>query len=391
MLKKSVRFLKSVKSSFARPYRPLIEVFISAANLKHNLRTYQQTYPGLLFAPVLKSNAYGHGLVQAAQVLDKEAIPFFVVDSLYEAIALRSEGIESEILVIGFTEVENIKHANLSRVAFTVTSMEQLEAFAARLSSHVKIHLKIDTGMHRQGILLSEIDRAIRILKLKKTLQFEGVCSHFADADGRDQKFTLSQIREWERASGLFRSNFPAIKFFHIANTAGGFYAGKASGNVARLGIGLYGINPSPFAKLSLKPVLEMRSIVSSIKTIPAGAKVGYNVTYRAKRATTVATIPAGYFEGVDRRLSNKGVFKIKQVDCPIVGRVSMNTTSIDVTRVEGVKIGDSVTVISKNPSDKNSVERMARLAKTIPWEILVHIPQHLRRTVTDNANEHNA
>lgn len=388
-------FLRNIKKSFSR-YNPSIEILISKGNLLHNLNEYRNKYPNFLFAPVLKSNAYGHGLVEVAQILDKENIPFFVVDSLYEAMILRNNGIKSEILIIGYSKTENIENAKLQKISFTISSLEQLEKIAKTIKSAIKIHLKIDTGMHRQGILPEQIGEAIKIIKKSSFLKLEGVCSHFADADNNGDSFTKSQIEEWKKAVLLFKENFQNIKFFHISATAGTHYSELAHGNVVRLGIGLYGINPPPrlerdtsfkkgginLRKLNFKPVLGMRSIITSVKTIPAGECVGYNCAYKTNKTTKVATVPVGYFEGVDRKLSNRGVFKVGGYDCPIIGMVSMNMCSIDVTLVLEAKTGDAVIIISNGKDDKNSVENIAELIKTIPYEILVHIPQHLRRVV---------
>lgn len=366
-------------------YKPSVEVLISKKALLENLKEYKKTFPKFLFAPVLKSNAYGHGLVEVAKILDKEKIAFLVLDSLHEAMVLRNEGVKSKILIVGFTQTENIKNCKLADVSFTLTGLEQLWEVSSAMSKNVKIHLKVDTGMHRQGILPEQIDEAVKILKNSKYLQLEGVCSHFADADNDDEAFTRSQIAQWEKAVASLRENFPKIKYFHISATAGTFYCGETCGNVVRLGLGLYGINPSPFLKPNLKPVLKMQSIVSSLKKLPTGEHVGYNATYETKKPSTIATVPIGYFEGVDRRLSNCGFFKIGNAGCPIIGRVSMNITSVDVSFAPDVKLGDKITIISDSREDKNSAENIAKLTGAIPWEILVHIPQHLRRTVMED------
>jgi alanine racemase len=214
-------------------------------------------------------------------------------------------------------------------------------------------------------------------------LKLEGVCSHLADADNVDDNFTKGQLEKWKKTVLLFKNNFSAIKYFHILATAGAIYGNQDVSNVLRLGLGLYGIDSSPKKELNLQPVLQMRSLVSSLKKISAGEAVGYNAAYKTKIETAVATVPAGYFEGVDRRLSNCGFFKIKDVFCPIVGRVSMNINSIDVTAVPEIKLNDEVILISNNKDDKNSVEHIAKLVETIPWEILVHLPQHLRRKIS--------
>ncbi len=335
-----------------------------------------------MFAPVLKSNAYGHGLVPVAEILDKEEIAFLVLDSLHEAMILRNNGIKSEILIIGCTQPDNILKCKLSKISFTITGLEQLEEIACRASKRTKIHLKIDTGMHRQGILPEQIDKSIEILKANNSLILEGVCSHFADADNPNDNFSRSQIRLWEKSVQIFRENFKTLKYFHIANTAGIFYSKQTYGNVARLGIGLYGINSSFVKELNLKPVLQIQSIISSVKKIKAGKQVGYNNAYRLERDSIIATVPVGYFEGVDRRLSNCGYFKIGETFCPIVGRVSMNITSIDITSVPNTKLGDKVIIISDDANDKNSAENIAKTAQTIVYEILIHISQELRRII---------
>jgi alanine racemase len=364
MLGLSLRIFRKIRSYFLN-YSPSVEVLLSKDNLISNLDFFRRKYPKARFAPVIKSNAYGHGLKQVAKILDGEEIPFFVVDSLYEARILRAEGIKTHILVIGYAHVSNIASNNLNDVSFAVVDMEQLREMADVVSKSTRIHLKIDTGMHRHGIMISEIGEAIQILKNNNLLRLDGVCSHFSDADGENEAFTESQISEWEKVVALFKLEFADIKFFHVSATAGLKYIDRISANVVRLGLGLY----------LHEPVLEMRTIITSLRKLGPGEFVGYNNTFET-------TVPVGYFEGVDRRLSNIGSMKVGDRDCPILGRVSMNITSIDVTNIPDIKLGDEVTVISNKTEDKNSAINMARLAGTIPWEILIHVPQHLRRTI---------
>jgi alanine racemase len=355
---------------------------ISRKRLLDNLEEYARKYPGLLWAPVLKSNAYGHGLIPVAEILDQANMAFFVLDSLYEAMILRRAGIKSEILVIGYTQAQNIKNTKISNTGFVVTSLEQLRQIVEIATRPIKIQIKVDTGMHRQGVLLEQLEETIKIIKSCKYLVLEGVCSHLADADNIDDTFTKTQLEKWKEVVLIFKDNFSTIKYFHILATAGSVYGEQGVGNVLRLGLGLYGIDSSPRKELNLWPVLQMRSLISSLKKISVGEAVGYNAIYRTKANAVIATIPAGYFEGVDRRLSSRGFFKIKNIFCPIVGRVSMNITLIDVSAVPEIKLNDEIILISDNNDDKNSVRNIAALAGTIPWEILIHLPQHLRRTV---------
>ena len=363
-------------------YEPLIEVRIFKDAILHNLAEYRRAYPHLSFAPVLKSNAYGHGLVEVAKILDNQETAFLVVDSFYEAVVLRKEGIKSKILIIGYATEEQIFNDNLPNCAFTITSLEQLQNIAARLTRPRTFHLKVDTGMARQGVWPEEIDKASSLIKSNENIILAGLCTHFADAKNTDDSYTRAQITKWNESARKIKANFPETKYFHAASTAGTFYSRDIDNNVARIGIGLYGLDNAPESRLDLQPALEIWSVVSLVKNLPIGRKVGYGVTFESPEPMVIASVPVGYNEGVDRRLSNRGSFKIGSAICPIVGRVSMNMTTIDVSAVPGVKLESRVLILSRQSKDANSLENMARLCDAIPHEILVHIPQYLRRNV---------
>lgn len=374
-----LNFLREFRKRFSK-YTHTIEVLISKNNILENLKEYKSKYSDFLFAPVLKSNAYGHGLVGVAKILDKENLPFFVVDSLYEARLLKHNRIKTPILIIGYTMLKNIQNYNSKNFIFTVVSLEELQILKEKINKDIRIHLKVDTGMHRQGILVSEIEEAANLIKENRHLILEGVCSHFADADNQDKTITLKQISEWKEAVKTFKDKFTYIKYFHISATSGVSVIDKEFTNLVRLGIGLYGINVTKDEKLNLKLALKMESILSTIRNLEKGESVGYNHTYSLEENSKIATVPTGYFEGVDRRLSNIGVFKIKDKFAKIVGRISMNMSSINISDISDPKIGDKVIVISEKSEDENSVENIAKKANTIPYEILVHIPPTLHR-----------
>ena len=377
---------KLVKSIFHRIHtggyssEPLITISISNQAILENLESFRKMTSHGVVAPVLKSNAYGHGLALVANILEKNApqSPFFVIDSYFEASALRNEGIRTPLLIIGYTSPETILKNKLANVICTVTSLDTLTKIAK--GNKTKIHLKIDTGMKRQGVLIDEIDTAISLIKNSKNITLEGICSHLPDADSVDKSdtsFTRIQIKLWNSIVKKFRAEFPTLTYWHLSNTDGHAFSNEIEANVSRLGIGLY-TKPSP--------VLEMKTIVTGIKKIKTGDKVGYSGTFTAQKDMTIATIPVGYFEGVDRRLSNKGVIKIhkneKNYFAPICGRVSMNITTIDVSGIEGLSVGDQVIVFSSHKKDANSIEAVAKACDTISYEIFVHIPAHLKRIV---------
>lgn len=379
--------IRQLQKKFSK-YEPLVHVIIKQKNILHNFREFQKGTPSIRIAPVLKSNAYGHGLLEIANILTKEPIAFFVVDSLYEANIMRRNGIKNPLLVIGYTSGKNIAVHTDGGIAFTVTSIEHLKSIAASTKKHTAIHLKIDTGMHRQGLYPQELQEAKDIITQYPHLLVEGICTHLADADSPDEIFTEKQINLWNETYKNAIRLFPGITHAHVSATSGERFADRISANVMRLGIGLYGIDPSP--KISQKntrnlmPALELLTKISSIKSIQSDAKVGYNGTFTAEKQMRIATIPVGYFEGIDRRLSNLGGVRIQGKDAKIVGRVSMNMTTIDVTDLPFLEIEEPVTVISSHPEDQNSINQIAKICGCIPYEILVHIPQHLRRIVVE-------
>lgn len=363
-------------------YQSLIEIRIFEDAILHNLKVYQQKYPFLDFAPVLKSNAYGHGLVKVALILDDQNLPFFVVDSFYEALTLRQYGVKTRILILGYASAEQIFQNVAGNISIGITSLEQLKMIAAGLDREKMFQLKIDTGMNRQGIIFGEIKEAIKLIKSNGHFILEGICTHLADADNVNSRLTEEQVLQWNQACEIFKEQFPEIKYFHAVASAGVSLGRRVQGNICRLGIGLYGINILPDDSLNLQPALEMLSVISSVKKVEKGRWVGYHGTFIADKPIVVALLPLGYNEGVDRRLSGRGFILVSGQFCPIVGRVSMNITAIDVSAVAGVKLSDEAVIISRHPQDLNSIKNIATSCGTIPYEILVGLPTYLKRTL---------
>jgi alanine racemase len=376
MIRKILRKIREKRFS----YEPLVRVELDGEQLIRNFRVFNDMRIGVRVAPVLKSNAYGHGLLLIGKKLDKEKPPFLVVDSYHEAIMLKNEGVRSDILVLGYTFPQNILNAQRDDVIFGITTMDQIEELTKSLKQKKRFHLKIDTGMHRQGILENEISYAAQLIKKNPHIILDGICSHFADADTKDSEITKEQIERWNVIVELMKNEFPNLKYIHTEATAGTQYGEFIHANVMRVGLGIYGIDSAKRGGLSIKPILRMKSVIAGIKKIKRGDYVGYNATFSADREMTIAIVPVGYFEGVDRRLSNKGFFKMKGEYCAVVGQVNMNMTSVDVSSLKEVKEGDDIEVISSNPDDKNSIESMAEVCGTIPYEILVGIPEKIRR-----------
>lgn len=369
------------------PYKPLITVEISKTRLLHNLHQFKTKAPNTNIAPVLKSNAYGHGLVEVARILQKESdIPFFIIDSYFEALVLRRANIHTPLLIIGYVQLDVICNSRLSNIIYTVTSIDLLRAIT-ETKKPIKIHLKIDTGMHRQGILPEEVAEAVYILKQYKNIDLQGICTHLSDSDNTDSSYTKKQIAKWNTIVDKFTKVFPSLKYIHASATYGHSFSKEIRATISRLGIGLYGLTETEnsLSSLNLLPVMEMKTMITGIKKIPKGESVGYNNTYTAAKDMRIATIPVGYYEGVDRRLSNTGYILVgkSRIACPIVGRVSMNITTIDVSAVSDIHLEDEVIIISKNPKDLNSISSMVQqLPGVISYEMVVSIPNHLKRVV---------
>lgn len=377
LLKKLKIWLKTISKKLLNHNNPesLIKITISKSSLLHNLSEFKKLNPQNTIAPVLKGNAYGHGLVEVASIV-KDQSELLIVDSYFEAKKLRENNIKNHLLVIGYVRPENMNCRKLRNISYTITSLEMLKS----IESATKIHLKIDTGMHRQGILPSEISEAFEYIKNNKSIALEGICSHFADADNADTAFTEKQIALWNTIVENAQKTFPTIKYTHISNTFGHTFSDKITASTSRLGIGLYGL--VNIKGLDLKPVLEMKTIITGIKKIKKEDSVGYGVTFTANKDMIIATIPLGYYEGLDRNLSNKGFVKVQNTMCPIVGRISMNITIVDISALSNAKIGDEVLVISSYKKDLNSIESMAKIAAKINYEISVKIPSDIRRIV---------
>ncbi|MFA4930787.1 MAG: alanine racemase [Patescibacteria group bacterium] len=364
-------------------YEPLVRVNIFQDNIIHNYSVIKaKVGDDIQLVPVLKGNAYGHGLVEVAQIIKNKAPIFLAVDSFYEAQILRNEGVEIPILIIGFTNLHNVIHCRLDKISFILADLEWLREMASNLTTRTNFHLKIDTGMNRQGVEIEQLGEVIDLVKSNPHINLEGLCSHLADADSNDQRFTSKQIEKWNRLVKRFKRDFPRMNYFHLGASSSLNLVDKIDANMIRLGLSLYGMPASENIAIDLRPALQVKTIITTIRAVKKGEKIGYSGTFRVPRDMLVASVPMGYFEGIDRRLSNCGFVKVSGIFCPIVGRVSMNITMLDVSDLRSVHVGDEVEIISVNNEDKNSVMAIANLVGTIPYEIMVHVERKLKRYV---------
>jgi len=363
-------------------YEHLNIIEISASRLNYNYNYLSSLNKNIKIAPVLKSNAYGHGLVQIAKIVDELNPPFICVDSLFEAYELLKANIKTQILIMGFISPQSLKTKKLP-FSFVVFNKELVDAIS-KYQPHAKIHIFVDTGMHREGVNLDELPSFIKYIKIKTNLEIEGLMSHFAASDVPANPDTQKQVDNFQKAISIIKENGVNPKWIHIANSSGVLnndYFKEKIGNMARIGISLYGTDPEGKNK-NLKPVLSLKTHIAQIKKIKIGEKIGYDFTFTAKTNMTIGILPLGYNDGVQRELSNKGFVLVNGKYCRIIGKVSMNITTIDLSNIKNAKVGDTVIVYSNNAKDKNSIENTAKLCKIIPYESLIPLTPSTKRII---------
>ena len=355
----------------------------------HNFAVFRGLIPRKTkLMAVVKSNAYGHGLISFSKEVARLGADWLGVDSVTEARALRREGMKLPILVLGYTCPELFAEAAEQDISLTISSFESLTALQkAKCPTPLKVHIKVDTGMHRQGFVLSEQKALMSKVKNQKSKTIvEGLYTHFANAKNpafpADTRAQIAEFEKWIRAfqkTGLR----PLV---HTAATAGILLFPESHYDMVRIGIGLYGLWPARETeaflrdKVTLKPALEWKSIVSEIKTLPKGVRVGYDYAETLARATTLAVVPVGYWHGYPRALSGIGRVLVRGKECKIIGRVSMDMLTIDITDVKRVRVGDEAVLIAKNQSSPASFSGIALLTDSSWYEVATRLNPLIRR-----------
>ena len=369
-------------------YQHLNKILISKSALLENHQNLQTFHQESALCPVLKSNAYSHGLKEVAPIFDSMECAFLIVDSLFEAYELYKLKVKTPILIMGYTNPLNFR---VKTIPFDVALFDlELAKTLNKYQPGCRVHIFVDTGMSREGININDLDKFLAAIKKLKNLKIVGLCSHFADADNPiSTDFSNKQIKVFKKALKIMADNGIFPKWRHISASGGTFKFKDEVFNMIRAGIAHYGINPleqkdKARNRIVLKPALKFSSTLAQIKKIPKGSFVGYGCTFLAKREMILGLLPVGYYEGVDRRLSNKGFVKIRGTFCPIIGRVSMNMSVVDISKLKNPVLGEEVLIYSADESDKNSLANTALQAKTIPYELLVNIAESVKRVAID-------
>lgn len=374
-----------LRALFAPKLHSLNTIHIEKKVILHNLSYLQSLHPFDKIIPVLKSNAYGHGLKQICQILSSAPVEMVAVDSFPEYQIVKKYT-KKKVLVVGETDVRNYKHFNWKRASFAVYNLSTLEGLIAYRKKG-RIHIFLNTGMNREGIQIHELDEFLEKLQAAPWITVEGIMSHFADADNPDPASMQLQVENFKRMHEKILEYGFESDYRHISASSGALKLDDDFFNAQRVWLALYGYNPlhesdPAFSRgLQLKPALRVYSSVVSLQDISQGEWVWYNFTYEAVGDTRIATIPFGYFEWLPRVLSNNWQIKWKDVYLPVTGTISMNLCSVNAAEYD-VAIGDSVEVISPSNASLNSIIHMAKASEMIPYELLVKIEPSVKRKV---------
>ena len=334
---------------------------------------------------VVKANGYGHGACEVAKALEHEGSDAFGVATLEEGVELREAGIRSPIVILaGFypAQLDQLLRHRLIPVAIEPDGLRRLETLARKRGVSLGFHLKVDTGMGRIGFLASEIDFWLPELSRLRSLRLGGLFSHFSHAENVGGIYTQNQLKLFHGSVARLRSAGYDPPLVHLANSAAVIALPSAHFSMVRPGLMLYGIYPSPgmASQVALKPVLSWKTRILQLKKIPKGSSISYGQTFVTRRGSLIATLPVGYADGYPRLLSNRGAVLVWGKRAPIVGRVCMDLTMIDVTDIRGVRQGDEVVLLGHQGREKLSADEMALWAETISYEILTSISARVPR-----------
>ncbi len=361
---------------------------ISLSALRHNFITLKQHLtPGAQLMAVVKADAYGHGATECSRALESIGAGWFGVGLVEEGVALREAGIARPILCLGGfwtgQAADVIKH-DLTTAVFRLEAAAELNARAREAGRTISFHLKIDTGMGRLGVPLAGLTEFASGLKQFDRLKLDGLMTHFSAADEAETEYNESQIGHFNDALAILRGLGFDPPWRHLANSAGIHAYPHSHGNLARAGATLYGLardvlapRPEPF---KLRPVMSLHSRIIMMKTVPSGTSLGYGRTYTTARECRIATIPIGYADGFRRAHSNNGRVIVRGRLAPVVGRVSMDLTIIDVTDIPDAAEGDEVFLIGEQNGLRITAEDLAEQIGTISYEIVTGLSSRVPR-----------
>jgi len=349
---------------------------IDLAALRHNLEQVRSLVGrSTSILAVVKSDAYGHGMVAVARELENQGVECLGVSNCREAVTLREQGIRAPILLLlgaGEDEFSTVIQHGLTPVLYRSDIARMISSAALAAGIQVPVHLKIDSGMGRLGVPYTEAEKFFKSIKPLEGIRVAGLLSHFASADEHDKSFSRLQLERFRQVLAQARGMGLAFRYAHIANSAGVIDLPDSYLQLVRPGIMLYGAPPSQelHRPISLRPVMTLKTRVLQLKEVGSGSPIGYGCTYITSRPSRIATLPVGYDDGYDRLLSNKGEVLVRNCRAPVVGRVSMCLVTVDVTKVPGIQEDDEVVLLGKQGDQEITADEIAAKIGTINYEI---------------------
>ena len=366
-------------------YSPTLAT-VDLGALAHNLgQVRRRLEPSCQIIAIVKADAYGHGSAVVSKSLETLAVTRFGVATLEEGIALREAGIRSPILLMGALfpdQFSDIVAHDLTPVLYEQALAQEFAAHAKGRSLPYPVHLKIETGMGRLGLDPENVEALLHSPAFQGPLQAEGLMTHLADSDNADPAYTAAQLERFRAVIRYMQAEKLSLPLIHVANSGAILGHPESRFTAVRPGIMLYGyhtsahLNPAP----DLRPVLSLTTKVVQVRTLKPGESTSYNRTYVVQRPSRIAVLPLGYADGYSRLLSNKGAVLINGKRAPVVGRVCMDMTMVDVTDVPGVSTGTDVTVIGRQEEQLITASDLAAWQGTIPYEVLCKIGPRVRR-----------
>jgi alanine racemase len=378
---------------------PLIWAEIDLAAIAHNVRELRRiTAPRARLMIAVKANAYGHGAVQVARAGLENGVDQLGVARIEEGIELRRAGIRAPILVFGYTPAclaPVLADYDLTASVFSLQGAVLLDA-ALNKDRRVAVHLKVDTGMGRMGLLPDQrryiadgvnpgpgaVEEVLGIAALKN-LRLEGLWTHFAVSDEADKSYTRQQLQIFGELIQSLKDNGLAISIHHAANSGAIIDMPESHLDMVRAGISVYGLYPSrqvDMKKIDLRPALTLKARITHVKQVPAGTRISYGGTWQSSRPTTIATVPVGYGDGYSRSLSNRWQMLVHGRRAPIVGRVCMDLTMIDVGHIDDVRVEDEVVLIGRQGDEVISADDVAAQLNTINYEVVTALMPRVPR-----------
>jgi len=364
--------------------------WVNLSAIRSNYRRLAELAKGSAVCPVIKADAYGHGALAVAHALEREGAPYCAVALAKEALELRESGVHMPILVFGVPEHSWSSLAIRLGCAQTIYTEEHVRILASAAKSvgkRAKAHIKVDTGMNRQGLSPTKARAFAGLLADYPEIAVEGIYSHFADADSPAPTFTNLQMERFTAALAEFMQAGIVPKYRHIANSAGLLFHPDSRLDMVRPGILLYGLSPAPGLGLpdGFEPALTLTTSIVHIKEVPAGESISYGRIFTTKRRSRIGLLPIGYADGYPRALSNRATVLIRGMRAPVVGRVCMDMTMVDLTGIPGARAGDEVVVFG----GKNlPVSEIADLLSTIDYEVVCMISKRVPRVHIDEGSQ---